>query len=62
MPQARLVHREGIKQSGFAVDHSTNGAEAVTYAVAEPYAAAVVDIIFRGSTASPSSRRCAGRR
>src|ERR1700733_15251103 len=39
---------KGFKQSGFAVDHYADGAEAVTYAVAEPYAAAVVDIMLPG--------------
>ena len=39
---------KGFKQSGFAVDHYADGSEAVTYAVAEPYAAAVVDIMLPG--------------
>jgi DNA-binding response OmpR family regulator len=39
---------KGFKQSGFAVDHYSDGSEAVTYAVAEPYAAAVVDIMLPG--------------
>src|SRR5277367_1374668 len=39
---------KGFKQSGFAVDHYGDGAEAVTYAVAEPYAAAVIDIMLPG--------------
>jgi two-component system OmpR family response regulator len=39
---------KGFKESGFAVDHYANGADAVVYAVAEPYAAAVLDIMLPG--------------
>ena len=37
---------KGFKQSGFAVDHYDDGAEALAYALAEPYAAAVIDIML----------------
>ena len=39
---------KGFKQSGFAVDHYANGSEALTYALHEPYAAAVIDIMLPG--------------
>jgi DNA-binding response OmpR family regulator len=39
---------KGFKQSGFAVDHYTDGSEALSYAQCEPYAAAVVDIMLPG--------------
>jgi two-component system OmpR family response regulator len=37
---------KGFKQSGFAVDHYADGEEGLTYALAEPYAAAVIDIML----------------
>lgn len=36
----------GLKQSGFAVDHRTNGEEALALARSAPYDAAVVDIML----------------
>jgi DNA-binding response OmpR family regulator len=39
---------KGFKESGFAVDHYTDGAEALGYALAEPYAAATIDIMLPG--------------
>lgn len=39
---------KGFKQSGFAVDHYADGSEGLTYALCEPYAAAVVDIMLPG--------------
>src|SRR5262245_51421109 len=36
----------GLKQSGFAVDHSADGEEAYALASATPYDAAVVDIML----------------
>jgi len=39
---------KGFKQSGFAVDHYADGSEGLTYALAEPYAAAVIDIMVPG--------------
>ena len=39
---------KGFKESGFAVDHYTDGAEGLTYALAEPYAAAIIDIMLPG--------------
>jgi two-component system OmpR family response regulator len=39
---------KGFKQSGFAVDHYADGSEGLTFALAEPYAAAVVDIMLPG--------------
>src|SRR6202020_2154012 len=35
-------------ESGFAVDHYKDGSEGLTYALNEPYAAAVVDIMLPG--------------
>ena len=39
---------KGFKESGFAVDHYTDGAEGLSYALAEPYAAAIIDIMLPG--------------
>jgi DNA-binding response OmpR family regulator len=39
---------KGFKQSGFAVDHSTDGSEGLTYALGGSYAAAVIDIMLPG--------------
>ena len=39
---------KGFKEGGFAVDHYPNGAEALTYALVEPYAAIVLDIMLPG--------------
>jgi DNA-binding response OmpR family regulator len=39
---------KGFKESGFAVDHYGDGAEALTYALSEPYDAAIVDIMLPG--------------
>jgi len=39
---------KGFKQSGFAVDHYADGSEGLTYALGEPYAAAVIDIMLPG--------------
>jgi two-component system OmpR family response regulator len=39
---------KGFKESGFAVDHYADGSEGLTYALAEPYAAAVVDVMLPG--------------
>jgi DNA-binding response OmpR family regulator len=39
---------KGFKESGFAVDHYTDGSEGLTYALAEPYAAAIIDIMLPG--------------
>lgn len=38
----------GLKQSGFAVDHSADGQEAYALASATPYDAAVVDVMLPG--------------
>jgi DNA-binding response OmpR family regulator len=37
---------KGFKQSGFAVDHCSDGAEGLSFAQEEPYAAAIVDIML----------------
>lgn len=39
---------KGFKQSGFAVDHQRDGAEALTYALTEPYDVIVLDIMLPG--------------
>ncbi len=39
---------KGFKESGFAVDHYADGAEGLSYALNEPYAAAVIDIMLPG--------------
>jgi len=39
---------KGFKQSGFAVDHCADGAEGLSFALEEPYAAGVVDIMLPG--------------
>jgi DNA-binding response OmpR family regulator len=39
---------KGFKQSGFAVDHFTDGSDGLSSALAEPYAAAVIDIMLPG--------------
>jgi len=39
---------KGFKESGFAVDHYADGSEGLTYALSEPYAAAIVDIMLPG--------------
>jgi DNA-binding response OmpR family regulator len=39
---------KGFKESGFAVDHYANGAEALTFALEEPYSAIVLDIMLPG--------------
>ncbi|MCE0522408.1 MAG: response regulator transcription factor [Methylacidiphilales bacterium] len=39
---------KGFKQSGFAVDHYADGSEGLAYALGEPYAAAVIDIMLPG--------------
>ena len=39
---------KGFKESGFAVDHYADGSEGLTFALGEPYAAAVVDIMLPG--------------
>jgi len=39
---------KGFKESGFAVDHYANGSEGLTYALVEPYAAVVLDIMLPG--------------
>jgi DNA-binding response OmpR family regulator len=39
---------KGFKESGFAVDHYADGSEGLTYALAEPYAAAIIDIMLPG--------------
>jgi two-component system OmpR family response regulator len=39
---------KGFKQGGFAVDHYGDGAEGLSHALEEPYAAAVVDIMLPG--------------
>ena len=39
---------KGFKESGFAVDHYADGSEGLTYALGEPYAAAVIDIMLPG--------------
>jgi len=39
---------KGFKQSGFAVDHSTDGSEGLTHALGASYAAAVIDIMLPG--------------
>jgi two-component system OmpR family response regulator len=39
---------KGFKESGFAVDHCADGSEGLAYALGEPYAAAVVDIMLPG--------------
>jgi len=37
---------KGLKQSGYAVDHCTDGEEGLAYAMSTPYDAAVVDIML----------------
>lgn len=37
---------KGLKQAGFAVDHTTNGEDGIRLALSEPYAAAVVDLML----------------
>jgi two-component system, OmpR family, response regulator len=39
---------KGFKEGGFAVDHYADGAEGLTYALSEPYAAAIIDILLPG--------------
>jgi DNA-binding response OmpR family regulator len=39
---------KGFKQSGFAVDHYADGSEGLACALAEPYAAAIIDIMLPG--------------
>jgi two-component system, OmpR family, response regulator len=39
---------KGFKESGFAVDHYANGAEALNYALVEPYSSVVLDIMLPG--------------
>jgi two-component system OmpR family response regulator len=39
---------KGFRESGFAVDHYADGSEGLTFALAEPYAAAVIDIMLPG--------------
>ena len=39
---------KGFKESGFAVDHRADGAEGLSFALEEPYAAAIVDIMLPG--------------
>ncbi len=39
---------KGFKESGFAVDHQGDGAEALHYFLHEPYDAAIVDILLPG--------------
>jgi two-component system, OmpR family, response regulator len=39
---------KGFKQSGFAVDHQRDGAEALTFALTEPYDVIVLDIMLPG--------------
>jgi len=39
---------KGFKESGFAVDHCTDGSKGLNYALDEPYAVAVVDIMLPG--------------
>jgi len=39
---------KGFKESGFAVDHYANGSEGLTFALSEPYAAVVLDIMLPG--------------
>ena len=39
---------KGFKESGFAVDHYVDGAKGLTYALSEPYAVAVIDIMLPG--------------
>jgi two-component system, OmpR family, response regulator len=38
----------GFKQSGFAVDHCADGSEGLAYALNEPYAAVVTDVMLPG--------------
>ena len=37
---------KGFRESGFAVDHYTDGSEGLAYALGEPYAVAVIDIML----------------
>ncbi len=39
---------KGFKESGFAVDHYANGAEALNFALVEPYSAIILDIMLPG--------------
>ena len=41
-----LFIKNGLKESGFAVDHSTNGEDGLHMALNEPYDLAVVDIML----------------
>jgi len=47
-PQLASFIVKGFKQSGFAVDHCADGSEGLAHALAEPYDAAVVDIMLPG--------------
>src|SRR5471032_2820292 len=39
---------KGFKESGFAVDHCRDGAEGLSFALEEPYAAVILDIMLPG--------------
>jgi two-component system OmpR family response regulator len=39
---------KGFKQSGYAVDHYADGSEGLTFALVEPYDAAVIDVMLPG--------------
>ena len=39
---------KGFKEGGFAVDHCADGGEGLSFALEEPYAAAIVDIMLPG--------------
>ena len=39
---------KGFKEGGFAVDHYADGSEGLTYALSEPYSAAIIDIMLPG--------------
>jgi two-component system OmpR family response regulator len=39
---------KGFKEGGFAVDHYADGSEGLTYALNEPYSAAIIDIMLPG--------------
>ncbi len=37
---------QGMKQTGFAVDHAANGEEGLELALTAPYDAAIIDIVL----------------
>jgi len=48
IPRCFRSSSRGSRKAVFAVDHYADGAEGLTYALGEPYAAVVVDIMLPG--------------